>query len=167
MPTDPYTYPAPWLDASVDPTRAAIARWALLRVGVYELPPGSNRSGLIDQWNEAAGAPAGSPWCASFASAAWRENGVSPLGDASCEDWHRQAKLANRWLATPGIGDIALFCFAGNGLADHAGVVVRIEPTILSVEGNTSETGSREGVGAFLKDRDGKLLLGYVSLARP
>lgn len=164
MPTD-YTYPGPWLDETVDPVRAAIARWALARVGVYEIPPGSNRSGLIDAWNTAAGAPLGSAWCASFAAAAWRENGVEPLADASCQNWHMRATTGERWVATPGIGDIALYDFSTTaGIADHAGVVVRIEPSIETVEGNTSETGSREGVGVFCKDRGGKLLLGYVSV---
>jgi CHAP domain-containing protein len=164
---DPYTYPGPWIDESVDPTRAAIARWALLRIIVYELPPGSNSSGLIDQWNEAAGAPVGSAWCASFAREAWAANGVSPLGDASCEGWHKQAKLAGRFVLTPGIGDVALFSFVTPGVADHAGIVVRVEPSVCTVEGNTNESGGREGVAVFAKDRDGHGLLGYVSLGRP
>jgi hypothetical protein len=165
---DPYTYPAPWLDGAVDPVRAAIARWAIARIGVYELPPGSNRSGLIDEWNTAAGAPLASPWCASFARAAWAENGVQPLGDASCQNWHMKAATAGRWVVTPGIGDIALFDFGTTpGVADHAEIVVRTDPTTLTVGGNTNEAGGREGVGAFMKDRGGHLLLGYVSVGRP
>jgi hypothetical protein len=162
---DPYTYPAPWLDDTVHPVRAAIARWAIARIGVYELPPGSNRSGLIDEWNSLAGAPLGSPWCASFARAAWTENGVAPLGDASCENWHMKAAAAGRMVSIPGIADIALFDFGTTpGVADHAGVVVRITPTILTAEGNTDEAGSREGVMVAVKDRGGHGLLGYVSV---
>ncbi len=158
-------YPAPWLDETTHPTRAAIARWVLARVGVYEVPPGSNRSGLIDAWNQAAGAPLGSPWCMSFASAAWRENGVTPLGNAACETVHQVAVAAGRFVQTPDIGDIALFDFGTvAGLADHCGIVVRVTPSIETVEGNTDEAGSREGVMVAVKDRHGGRLLGYVSL---
>jgi hypothetical protein len=164
MPAD-YTYPAPWLDDTVDPTRAAIARWAIARVGVYEIPPGSNRSGLIDEWNTDAGAPLGSPWCASFARAAWAANSVEPLGDASCQNWHTKAMAAGQWTTSPDVGDIALFNFGTTpGVADHAGVVIRIAPTVCTAEGNTDEAGSREGVMVAVKDRGGHGLLGYVSV---
>lgn len=159
-------YPAPWLDpADINPTRLAIVQWVLARVGVYEMPPGSNRSGLINQWNVNAGAPLGSAWCAAFARAAWSENGVDPLGDAACEHWHVQAHLKGRLVSTPAVGDVALFDFGTQqGYADHCGIVVRTDPTVLTGEGNTNESGGREGVGVFVKDRGGAGLIGYVSV---
>ena len=164
-PADALVYPGPWIDTGTNATRVAIAQWAIERIGTYEVPPGSNRSGLIDFWNQDAGAPLGSPWCASFARQAWKANGATPLGNAACETWHTQAAAAGRFLSTPDIGDLALFDFGtAAGYADHCGVVVRTTPTVLTVEGNTNEAGGREGVGVFCKDRNGAGLLGYVSL---
>jgi len=158
-------YPAPWIDDADTFDGADVARWALARVGVYETPPGSNRSGLIDAWNSDAGAPLGSPWCMSFARAAWKAAGLPLLGNAACEAWHLAAVKAGRWVTSPELGALALYDFGTvGGLADHCGVVVRVSPTILTCEGNTDETGSREGVGVFVKDRGGVRLLGYVSV---
>jgi len=160
-------WPCAWLDDSVDATRAAIARWAASRIGVYDTT-GPHRSPQIDAWNLAAGAPLGSPWCASFASAVWRANGVTPGGNAACQDWHEKAVVASRWLATPQAGDVALFDFSTTpGWADHCGVVIRVSPTVLTVEGDTDDRGSNLAKGVFMHDRMGAGLLGYVSLGLP
>jgi hypothetical protein len=159
-------YPGPWIDIGINATRLAVAQWAIDRIGVYEIPPGSNRSGLIDAWNTAAGgAPMGSSWCASFAYSAWSENGATPVGNAACDDWHAKGAALGRFLSTVDIGDVALFDFGTQqGFADHCGIVIRTDPTILTVEGNTNDSGSREGVGVFMHDRHSAKLLGYVSL---
>ena len=153
---------AQWLDSSLPSARSTIVKWALDNVGVYEMPPGSNRSGIIDAWNKAAAAPMGSPWCASFVRDGWLAGGITPLGNAACEDWHQNAIRTGRFTGSPVPGDVVLYSFGG-GAADHCGIVVRVTPTVLTVEGNTNEAGGREGVGVFLKDRDGVGVIGYVS----
>ena len=131
------------------------------------MPPGSNRSGIIDSWNTAASAPLASAWCASFALAAWRAGSVAiPAGfTAACETIHQVAAALGRFVSVPDIGDIALYDFgSAAGYADHCGIVIRTAPTVLTVEGNTNDSGGNEGVGVFLHDRHGGRLLGYVSL---
>jgi hypothetical protein len=50
------------------------------------------------------------------------------------------------------------------GDASHIGVVVRTEPLLLSVEGNTSiDAFSRNGVAVDLKQVNRPRVLGYVS----
>ncbi len=53
--------------AALDPRRQAIVARAGACVGIVELA-GDNHGPEIDGWNQRAGAPLGSPWCASFAS---------------------------------------------------------------------------------------------------
>ena len=69
-------------DASTIPPQAiAVLKQAFTKVGTVEEPPGSNRGPEIDEWNEAAGIPLGSPWCAAFASAMYdHAEGGSPFG---------------------------------------------------------------------------------------
>lgn len=165
-------FPGPWLNpATVHPTRLAVVQWALARILVVE-NQGPNRSGLIDQWNTAAGAPIASSWCASFAFSAWKENGAAPLGNAACDTWHVNSAKAGRFLTSGNVGDVMLFDFSTQaGYADHCGVLVRQEiidgvSYVYSAEGNTNTNGSREGDGVYVHRwlTTNPQILGYVSL---
>lgn len=60
------------------------------------------------------------------------------------------AKHTNRWSDQPVIGAAVLYGTPAD--ASHIGVVVRTNPLVLSVEGNTALMGySREGVAVDLK----------------
>lgn len=155
---------APWLDATTPQLNAAIVRRALLDIGLCEIPPGSNRSGRIDEYNSATGAPIGSYWCASALTAWWREAGAAtpPKDAASCDAWMAWAKLTHRWTqhALPGYAVL----YGTPTDASHCGVVVRASPLLLSCEGNTSLGGfDRNGVAVDLKLVNTPRVLGYVS----
>lgn len=158
---------AAWLDSALSGARIAIVKWVLDNVIVEEMPTGSNRSALIDAWNTAAAAPLGSPWCASFARAAWLVGGITPLGNAACEDWHQNAVRAGRFTTTAQPGDVALFDLTGGGIADHCGIVTRLTPHLWTMEGNTNSDGSREGYAVMPHARLGVGLIGYVSVTWP
>jgi hypothetical protein len=158
---------APWLPAdTLSGTRAVIER-ALKDIGLLETPLGSNRSGRIDEYNRAAGVAEGSYWCASACGAWWRECGFEvPRGYASCDAWLTWAKVTQRWRRMPELGAAVLYGVPGD--ARHIGLIVRLTPAVLSVEGNTTVEGSafeRNGTAVAMKlvtDRDP--VLGYVSL---
>lgn len=155
---------APWLDATTPALHAAIVRRALLDVGLCEMPPGSNRSQRIDEYNTATGAPVGSYWCASAVTAWWRESGadVPSHSAASCDAWLAWAHATARFTATPSPGDVVLYGTPAD--ASHCGVVVRVSPLLLSVEGNTSLGGfDRNGVAVDLKLVNTPRVIGYVS----
>lgn len=161
MPTITRTV-GPWIDDNVPALQKAIAQRALMDVGLSENPPGSNRSGRIDEYNKASGAPVGSYWCASAVAAWFRECGAQvPKGAASCDNWLGWGQNEGALKLMPEIGFMVLY---GTGIdATHCGVIVRVEPYLLSVEGNTTVGGfSRNGEFAALKAVDKTRVLGYI-----
>ena len=153
----------PWAPADTPALALAIARRALLDVGICERPPGSNRSGRIDEYVRAVGAPLGSFWCAAAVSAWFREAGAATpaAAAASCDAWMTWGEEIGHWSAMPEIGAAVVYGVPGD--ASHIGVVVRTTPLLLSVEGNTSlEGGSRTGVAVDLKRVRIGRVLGYV-----
>jgi hypothetical protein len=153
----PHVAPLPerasWLPG-VDALLANLIERARRSVGICEDPPGSNRGREIDAWNERAGVPVKSYWCASFVGALWRDSGFDvPAGYASCDAWMAWAKETGRWSANvPTLGCAVLYGKPGD--ATHIGLVIRTRPQVLSVEGNTTVEGSafeRNGTSVALK----------------
>lgn len=155
---------ARWLpDATTSDLNRRIVKRALLDIGICEIPPGSNRSRVIDDYNRRAGAPAGSYWCAAAVHAWWQDAGaaVPESGPAGCDEWMRWAKKTGRWSATPAPG--AAVVYGKPTDANHIGVIVRVDPVLLSVEGNTTVGAfDRNGIAVALKVPDLKRVLGYV-----
>ncbi|MDP3401943.1 MAG: hypothetical protein Q8R97_12565 [Brevundimonas sp.] len=154
---------APWAPAATPQLALAVAKRALLDIGICEIPPGSNRSGRIDEYLQAVGSPLASFWCAAAVAAWFREAGAKtpPSSAGSCDVWMGWAKLRGLWQATPAIGSAVVYGKPTD--ATHIGVVVRVTPLLLSVEGNTSFDGfSRNGVAVDLKFVRTERVLGYV-----
>lgn len=130
---------------------------ALLRardsIGVCEEPPGSNRGPEVDGWNQRAGVPVGSYWCAAAAGAWWADAGLEvPSGYASCDRWMAWAKERGRFYQAPIPGALVLYGVPGD--ARHIGLVIRVSPLVLSIEGNTTIEGKgdeRNGTAVALK----------------
>lgn len=157
---------APWLPANTDATVAAIVRHAIARVGICEMPLGSNRSTLIDEWAREAGAELGSFWCANFATKVWREAGVPTAGkgkDPSCDLLMAWAKQTKRWSATPALGAL-VFYGPQETDATHVAVIVRLSPAVLVVGGNErwGAVASRNGVAVQLRAEQRTDILGYA-----
>jgi predicted chitinase len=132
---------------------------------VREQPLGSNRGPEVDEYLRAVGlnpAAASYPWCVAFVywcfeEAAQATNRRNPLPvTAGVHDlWHRtpadqkltaQAALAAPEQVKPGM---VFFLDTGGGKG-HAGLVVSVKNGMLeTIEGNTNDGGSREGIGVF------------------
>jgi hypothetical protein len=131
------------LSPAVAPAGAAGQRAlaaAQTAIGITEDPPGSNDGpGLAIFRSSTAGAQAGQPWCAYFASWAALQAGA-PVGDngqgsGSVEgiaDWAGRTGRLMPPGSTPAPGDLVLF--GGR----HVGVVEAVNPdgTLQTVEGN-------------------------------
>lgn len=115
-------------------------------VGQAEQPPGSNDSPRIAQYRSAtAGAVAGAPWCAYFASWVARQAGA-PLGDqgqgfGAVDDlwsWAQRTGKALPSSARPQPGDLIVF-------NEHVGIVDSVLPDgrVQTVEGNYDNRVSR------------------------
>jgi hypothetical protein len=157
----------PWLPLTTPQLERSIIDAARHHLGVCEDPQGSNRGPEIDAWNLAAGVPLASFWCASFVAAMYRACGAetpSKGRDASCDEWMAMGKRLGSWRAAPSLGAAVLYGVPGD--AKHIGIVVRLTPLVLSVEGNTTVEGSkieRNGTAVALKIVDKTdPVLGYV-----
>jgi hypothetical protein len=140
-------------------------------------PPFANRGPRIDRWNEQAGAPLSSPWCASAAAMIWRVAGceLPPTDAASCDAWHQWLVNTKRWVPrllaggsavpdvhiVPEVGWVVLYNFEHSSfssappIAHHMGVVFDVlSDRFLVGEGNTSASPTdREGWIYLLKER--------------
>lgn len=157
--------PGSWIPPTSSALGTAIARRALLDVGICEDPPRSNRSPEIDAYLQRAGVALGLPWCAAAVAAWFRECGAQTpaVGAASTDAWMGWARAHGLWADKPSIG--AAVVYGKDGDAEHIGVVVRLQPILLTVEGNTSlDAGNvREGIAVDLRNRQGSTwILGYV-----
>jgi hypothetical protein len=161
-PTKPRSLCA-WAPNTLPSVNLAIAKRALLDIGICEVPPGSNRSGRIDEYVTAVHSPYGSYWCAAAVAAWWREASAEtpPSQGGSCDAWAHWARDTGRWTGGPEIGRAVVYGVPGD--ASHIGVVVRVYPLLLSVEGNTTIEGfSRNGVAVDLKMVNKARVLGYI-----
>jgi hypothetical protein len=119
---------------------------ALSQVGVEERPRGSNRGPEVEQYLASVHLPPGNPWCAAFVSWCVRE-AVKEVGgppEFVASGGALGLLRINPGLAVDQPGDEACYIFAidHGGGKGHAGLWV---PRGLTIEGNSNETGSREG----------------------
>lgn len=127
---------------------------------VRELP--GNRGYFVDAMNEAVGAPVGSAWCASFifycgsralGTTAW------PLPrTAACDDLLAFARRHGILWATPKRGNVFLVLNPADAHdATHTGFVDAVkESGWTSIEGNSNDTGGREGTAVVRLARGGQ-----------
>jgi hypothetical protein len=136
------------------------------QIGVLEQPLGSNSGPEVEKYLASVGLPKGNSWCMAFVYYCFNEASKklsvkNPLvKTGGClHHWNEtngkkitttQAKN-NPLLITPG----AIFIIDhGSGLG-HTGIVIDVVAGyITTIEGNTNNTNSREGIGVFkLKNR--------------
>lgn len=138
-------------------------------IGVSETH-GNNESPRIREYRTATKGAENTPgpWCAYFVS--WLAKGAgAPIGAGgngtgyvpTLEAWGRQTDrfFEHRAGATPHPGDIVIFDWGGDGVADHTGIVERVgaDGAIHTIEGNASDTVKRRTYAASTND-----IRGYV-----
>jgi len=137
----------------------AICLRAMKDVGILETPLGSNRGKRIDGYAKRGGSPLGSWWCALFVGAVFADCGAMvPEGYPATDNW--LPFIDDK----PGIGAAILYGLRKNGKPDahHIGIIVRLDPMVLSVEGNRAFAGSsNNGVAVDLGPVLRTDILGY------
>lgn len=132
-------------------------------VGVMEDPPLSNRGPRVDEYVRAVGLdPAGGhAWCQAFVYWCF-EQAAKELGIPNpCV---KTAGVLDHWNRTKGrkfIGGIPtaqypglLFVILHGAGLGHTGFVESVDGiSLITIEGNTNDGGSREGVGVFRRRR--------------
>ena len=149
---------------------AAVLKTAAAEVGVMEEPPGSNRGPKVDEYLRTAGLDpaAGSfAWCAAFVYWCFNESarGIgrpNPVVRTAgvMDHWRRAEQAGARRL--PGDDATAdpsrihpgmIFVLDTGGGSGHTGLVEAIDGgRLITLEGNTNDGGSREGVGVFRRN---------------
>lgn len=136
-------------------------------IGVMEVPPGSNAGKRVEEYQNSVGISKGDPWCVAFEyfcfEAAATELGVSNPLTTKCKTggvldlWNRARKAKVKTITQeealdspskiqPGM----LFIISTGGGNGHTGFVVRRSGKyLITIEGNTNDGGSREGIGVF------------------
>jgi hypothetical protein len=149
------------------PLLACALEVAATQIGVREVPKNSNRGPQVDKYLRAAGLDPEDgcfPWCCAFtywcfgqaADSLGRANPV--VRTAGCLDHWRRAGLkgiprllradavANPALVKPGM----VFIMDFGGGKGHTGLVEKVEGgKLVTIEGNTDGSGTREGGGVY------------------
>jgi hypothetical protein len=131
------------------------------QIGIMEVPAGSNRGPEVDKYHDAAGSPHGAAWCMAFIFFCFKQTCIN-LGRQNpairtggvLDHWNRATckkilatdASVNTSLVLPG----QIFIISTGGGHGHTGFIEKIEGGLLTtIEGNTNNNGSREGVGVF------------------
>lgn len=138
-----------------------VVRCALDQIGVKESK--KNAGPKINLYLKSVGLMPGNPWCAAFASwvvttALQRPLDITPSGSVHCL-WRWARSKSN----SPVVG--AIWCVDHGNELGHCGIVVAaFGDKIITVEGNSNASGSREGDVVCLRCRDARPqnLLGYA-----
>jgi hypothetical protein len=154
--------------SAAGPLLPEVLRFAATQIGVMEQPLGSNRGPEVDQYVRAAGLdPAGRfAWCVAFVYFCFNE-AAKNLGRKNpmirtagvLDHWRRAgdkgipritAASAHMHEALVQPGHVFVIDTGDPGGAGHSGLVESVAGGILTtIEGNTNDGGSREGVGVF------------------
>lgn len=152
--------------------------------GILELKPNKGfGNAAFEAKMKAVGFYVGAPWCAFYTKLVFTEAYADHKGMSAviktCASGNAQQTLknfkANGTFATgdvPKVGAIVIWQL-GNGTSGHTGIVVevgKVENTMLTIEGNTNASGSREGDRVARKFRtvnrafkaDGLNVVGYI-----
>lgn len=167
IPEKPWPRLAGWLVPGYNCTELQfkIVERAFRDVGICEDPPSSNRGTRLDSYAKRSGVPVGSWWCALWVGCVWADAGAKvPKWFPMTDHWiqHLQPK--------PVIGAAILYGLKKRGPvsakmdAHHIGIVVRIEPTLLTIEGNRSWAGtaSNNGEAVDIGPVARRDILGYI-----
>jgi peptidoglycan hydrolase-like protein with peptidoglycan-binding domain len=150
----------------------AVLDVARSQIGVREQPLGSNRGPEVDQYVRATGLnPSGRfPWCVCFAFFCFKQAAES-LGRANpmirtagvLDLWNGAGNqgvprvTTNQAMNNPALvhpGQIFVIDTPPPGGAGHAGLVEQVlSGKLVTIEGNTNDNGSREGIGVFRREQ--------------
>lgn len=159
--------PQPSAGANCTALQYAVCQRAMKDVGILEVPLGSNRGVRIDRYLRRASVPESlittgkGWWCASQTGAVLIDCGVPvPADYGSCDAWipYLDTKAT--------IGSVVLYGLKKDGRTDahHIGIVVRLAPMVLTIEGNRGYAGTtNNGVACDIGPMQRTDVLGYIS----
>jgi hypothetical protein len=136
---------------------------AISQIGKEEIPRGSNWGEHVKKYLGSVGIGFPASWCMAFVYWCVKSTGLNLLIKTGgvLKQWNEINKKYK--FAKPLAGDIFIMDF-GKGLG-HTGFVERVEGDILhTIEGNTNDTGSREGYEVCRRTRKVKDCKGFIRI---
>lgn len=131
-----------------------VIEWAAKQIGFRE-GRSNGRWNNRNPFAKIAGHADGYAWCATFVCAAFIKAGVRHLiatPSAGVDQLSVGFKKAGRWSEYPAVGAVVFYGKPSD--LNHTGIVARYDNDhIWAIEGNTNDSGSREGDGVYLKKR--------------
>jgi hypothetical protein len=140
---------------------------AITQIGQDEKPHGSNWGEPVKSYLASVGLNFAASWCMAFlywcftkAATSLKVVNTAVKSGGVLHVWNTAPK---EYRATkPSIGSIFIMSF-GNGLG-HTGIVEKFDANfIYTIEGNTNDTGSREGIEVCRKKRARTSIKGYLN----
>jgi hypothetical protein len=134
------------------------------QIGVEEKPRGSNWGEPVQTYLKSVGINFPASWCMAFVYWCHREAGLPAIKTGGVlAAWNKGKQYR---VTEPQPGDVFIMDY-GKGLG-HTGIIERVEGEILhTIEGNTNDTGSREGYEVCRKIRNVKKIKGYLRYRHP
>ena len=140
---------------------------AISQIGVEETPRGSNWGTQVKAYLNSVGINFPASWCMAFVywcfDQARQQEGINTprlitkTGGVIAQ-WNKSKSYR---VTDPQPGDVFIMDF-GNGLG-HTGIVESVEEHLIhTVEGNTNDTGSREGYEVCRRMRTKSSIKGYL-----
>ncbi len=148
---------------------------AISQLGIEEKPIGSNWGEDVEKYLLCIGIDFPAPWCMAFVYWCVNEAGVTvPDGKGGFKNpLVKTASVLNQWAkitttykeTKPMDGDIFIMDFGGG--VGHTGFVESVDPDgvhINTIEGNTNDTGSREGYEVCHRKRTITSCKGFIRI---
>lgn len=146
---------------------------AITQIGQKEKPIGSNWGHPVQDYLASVGIHFAASWCFAFVYWCFRQAAeelnvinLCPKTGGVLNAWRLGVKF--RVIATPQPGDIFIMDL-GHGLG-HAGIVEENGSDgihVNTIDGNTNDNGSREGIEVERKVRPKGKMLGYLRIVLP
>lgn len=169
---EPWPRTAGWLVPGHNCTQLGytIVVRAFADLGITEVPLGSNRGTRLDKYAKRSGLPVkkkGEPgywWCAIWAGCVWADcHAQVPLWFPQTDHWIEHLQ------PDPVIGSAILYGLRKKGPlsptmdAHHIGIVARLDPLVLTIEGNRAFAGtSNNGLAVDIGPPNRRDILGYI-----
>ncbi|MFC6999592.1 CHAP domain-containing protein [Rufibacter roseus] len=139
-------------------SRDGVAAVFRSQLGVREAT-GKNDGAAVEMYLRSTGLGKGHAWCGAFVNWVLKECGyTTPKGAAWAPSWFPASRLVyssgKESRAGPRAGDVFGIWFSNLKRIGHVGFVEKWSgSSVITVEGNTNEAGSREGDGVYRKRR--------------
>jgi len=152
-----------------------VLKIAVTQLGVMEEPPGSNKGPEVDQYLASVDLPPGNFWCAAFVywcfnKAAVKSGRTNPLVKTGHVMTHWNKTTGKKILAAEAVDNPSLvkpgniFLLNTGGSSGHTGLVEKVDGGFIhTIEGNSNNSGSRNGIGVFrLQRKIAKINRGFI-----